>query len=470
GGRCRPFDAAADGIVISEGIGVLVLRRLADAERDGDRVYAVVKGIGASSDGRDKGLTAPRPEGQALALERAYAQAGFSPATVGLIEAHGTGTVAGDRAEVEALTQVFGAAGARRQGCAIGSVKSMIGHTKCTAGVAGLIKVALGLHHKVLPPTLGVERPNLPDGPFAVNSDARPWIRGGGAPPRRAGVSAFGFGGTNFHVVVEEHTDDWLPDASGVQAWPSELCVWTAGSREELRERVEALGASLDRALGASPADLALRELAAAVCAQRKPGLPVRLAVVATSVEDLRAKLAKARETLATPDAEIWDRSGVYLTTRPLTGEGTVAFLYPGQGSQRPDMLRDLAVCFPEVREAFELADGVLTERLERPLSSYVFAPSAFSPDDERERARALTQTDRAQPALGAAEMGLSRLLDALGVRPAMVAGHSYGEYVALCSAGVIAEDVLYDLSEKRGRCIVEAAEHDLGAMAAVSE
>ncbi|MGH8901538.1 MAG: SDR family NAD(P)-dependent oxidoreductase [Egibacteraceae bacterium] len=473
GGRCRPFDAAADGIVISEGIGVLVLRRLADAERDGDRIYAVVKGIGSSSDGRDKGLTAPRPEGQVRALERAYAQAGFSPATVGLIEAHGTGTVAGDRAEVEALTQVFGAVGARRQACAIGSVKSMIGHTKCTAGVAGLIKVALGLHHKVLPPTLGVERPNLPDGPFAVNSDARPWIRAAGAPPRRAGVSAFGFGGTNFHVAVEEYTDDsWLPDAHGApaQAWLSELFVWTAGSREELRECVEALSASLDRALGASPADLALRELTAAVWAHHQPGLPVRLAVVATSVDDLRAKLANARDALATPGAEIWDRSGVYLTTRPLAGEGAVAFLYPGQGSQRPDMLRDLAVCFPEVREAFELADTVLTERFERPLSSYVFPPPGFGPDDERERARALTQTDRAQPALGAAGMGLSRLLDALGVRPAMVAGHSYGEYVALCSAGVITEDVLYDLSETRGRCIIEAAEHDLGTMAAVSE
>jgi len=478
-GRCRPFDAAADGIAIGEGIGVLVLKRLADAERDGDRIYAVIRGIGGSSDGRDKGLTAPRREGQAIALERAYARAGFSPATVGLLEAHGTGTVAGDRAEIEALTQVFGAAGAPVQGCAIGSVKSMIGHTKGAAGVAGLIKVALGLYHKVLPPTVGVERPNPAAGfggsPFYVNSEARPWLRALTAPPRRAGVSAFGFGGTNFHIAVEEYTDDYLPGmhAAPMRAWPSELCVWTAGSREELRERVEAL----DHALGTAVVEPPLGEVAAAVWAQNTrhepttSGLPLRLALVTTSIDDLRSKLARTRDALATPHAEIWDRGGVYLTTRGLAGGGAVAFLYPGQGSQHVDMLADLAICFSEVREAFELADTILADRFERPLSASVFAPPGFSPDDERERASALTQTNRAQPALGAAGMGLSRLLAALGVAPSLVAGHSYGEYVALCSAGVIAEDVLYNLSEARGRCIIESTgDGDAGTMVAVSE
>ena len=477
-GRCRPFDAAADGIVISEGIGVVVLKRLADAERDGDRIYAVIKGVGGSSDGRDRGLTAPRPEGQALALARAYAKAGFSPATVGLLEAHGTGTVVGDRTEAQTLTQFLGAAGARAQSCAIGSVKSMIGHTKGTAGVAGLIKMVLGLHHKVLPPTLGVERPNatagFADGPLYVNTESRPWLRAPAAPPRRAGVSAFGFGGTNFHVAVEEYADDYLPGASGapVQGWPSELFGWTAVSRGALRERLDAL----DRALAGAREEVPLRELASAVWQQdirsrsAQTGPPVRLAVVAASVEDLRPKLAKARDVLASGAGGIWDRAGVYLTDEPLAGDEAVAFLYPGQGSQRPDMLSELAIGFPEVREAFELADGTLAERFARPLSSYVFAPPAFSPDDERARAGALTRTDRAQPALGAAGMGLSRLLAALRVRPDLVAGHSYGEYVALCSAGVITEEVLYRLSEARGRCIMAAAEHDLGTMAAVSE
>ncbi|MGH3940756.1 MAG: SDR family oxidoreductase [Pseudonocardiaceae bacterium] len=475
-GRCRPLDAGADGIVISEGLGVVVLKRLADAERDGDRVYAVIKGIGGSSDGRDRSLTAPRPEGQALALDRAYAKAGFSPATVGLLEAHGTGTVAGDQAEIATLNQVFDAAGAPPQRCAIGSVKSMIGHTKGTAGVAGLIKVALGLHHKVLPPTLGVEQPNpainLRDSPFYVSTEPRPWFQAPTAPPRRAGVSAFGFGGTNFHVAVEEYTGGYLLEAADapVQTWPSELFIWTAGSREELRDRV----AELDGALAAAPTTPPLREVARAIWAQGPPGLAVRLAIVATSISDLRSKLATAGEALATPDAEIWDRGGIYLTTTPLVGEGAIAFLYPGQGAQHPGMLRDLAISFPEVRQAFELADAVLADQLDKPLSSYVFPPPSFSPGHARDNADALRRTDRAQPALGAAGMGLSRLLTALGVHPGLTAGHSYGEYVALCAAGALDEDVLYRLSQARGRCILDCirdtAEYDLGTMAAVSE
>ncbi len=480
-GRCRPLDAGADGIVISEGLGVLMMKRLADAERDGDRIYAVIKGVGSSSDGRDRSLTSPRPEGQALALERAYATAGYSPATVGLIEAHGTGTAAGDRAEIATLNLVFNAADAPAQQCAVGSVKSMIGHTKGTAGIAGLIKVALGLHNKVLPPTLGVEQPNpalvLPDSPFYVNSEARPWLAAPTSPPRRAGVSAFGFGGTNFHVAVEEYTGDYLDDPadSPMPGWPSELFVWSAGSREELRDRV----AELDRALAAAPVDPLLREVARAVWAQGEPALGVRLAIVATSISDLRSKLVSAGDTLATPDAEVWDRRGIYLTTTPLAAQGSIAFLYPGQGSQHPGMLRDLAIGFPEVRQAFESADAVLADQLDKPLSAYVFPPPAFGPDDNRANAAALRQTDLAQPALGAAGMGLSRLLAAVGVRPDVTAGHSYGEYVALCTAGVIDEDTLYRLSHARGRCIIDAAgcglgtnaaERDLGTMAAVSE
>ncbi|HXI04517.1 MAG TPA: beta-ketoacyl synthase N-terminal-like domain-containing protein, partial [Candidatus Saccharimonadales bacterium] len=257
-GRCRTFDAEADGIVISEGLAAVVLKRLADAERDGDRIYAVIKGIASSSDGRDKGLTAPRREGQILALDRAYAKAGFSPASVGLIEAHGTGTVAGDRAEVDALKSVFAAAGARTQATAIGSVKSMIGHTKCTAGVAGMIKIALALHHKVLPPTLNVERPNpradFPESPFYVNSEARPWIRAAGDPPRRAGVSAFGFGGTNFHAVLEEHTGEIPPVCrpAVIHRDRPELLLFRGASREDIGAGLRAVEEAI--AQGAKPA------------------------------------------------------------------------------------------------------------------------------------------------------------------------------------------------------------------------
>jgi acyl transferase domain-containing protein len=175
--RCSTFDEAADGIVISEGVAVVILKRLADAEPDGDKIYAVIKGVGASSDGKDKGLTAPRPEGQLRALRRAYAKAGISPLRVGLVEAHGTGTAVGDATEVASLGRVFRDAGAALQSCVVGSVKSMIGHTKCAAGLAGLINAALALHHKTLPPLL-IDRPSskadFEHSPLALNTEARP--------------------------------------------------------------------------------------------------------------------------------------------------------------------------------------------------------------------------------------------------------------------------------------------------------
>jgi len=211
-GESRPFDVDSDGMMVGEGVGMVVLKRLADAERDGDRIMAVIKGIGTSSDGKFKSIYAPRPAGQAKALRRAYADAGFGPETIGLIEAHGTGTVAGDPAEFEGLREVFGEATSRRQFIGLGSIKSQIGHTKAAAGAAGLIKATLALHNKVLPPTINVTKPapkmEIETTPFYVNTETRPWIRPADGTPRRAGVSAFGFGGTNFHIVMEEHARD----------------------------------------------------------------------------------------------------------------------------------------------------------------------------------------------------------------------------------------------------------------------
>lgn len=209
GEHSKPFDDSADGTMMGEGLGMVVLKRLADAERDGDRIYAVIKGIGASSDGRYKSIYAPRATGQQAALERAYESAGVDPRTVDLIEAHGTGTVAGDLAEFSALNLYFGPMNLPRQSIALGSVKSQIGHTKSAAGAAGIIKTALALHHQVLPPTLHVEQVNskfdIDNTPFYISQQAQQWAAPENGQPRRAGVSSFGFGGTNFHVVMEEY-------------------------------------------------------------------------------------------------------------------------------------------------------------------------------------------------------------------------------------------------------------------------
>lgn len=474
-GKPRVFDAEADGIVISEGVVMLVLKRLADAERDGDRIYAVIQAVAGSSDGRALGLTAPRPEGQMLALQRAYAGAGYPPTTVALFEAHGTGTAVGDCAEAQSLARFLESHGARPGSHAVGSVKSMIGHTKATAGVAGLAKVALSLYHKVLPPTLHVVQPNpkalVGATPLYVNSETRPWLRELAGHPRRAGVSAFGFGGANFHAALEEYTGDFLRQGRGAvcQQWPSELLLWRAASKQQLADQLLSLAQAIDQ--GARPRLLDLAFTLAQSASERAHSDPLLLAIVADSLAGLRQKLTSAetalRQTGPGP-VRLHDPQGTYFSEEPLAQAGKVAFLFPGQGSQYVNMLRDLAIHFPEVREAFEQVDQILAQRFTGRLSHIIFPPPAFTDQERQQQLSDLTQTDRAQPSLGAAGAAVLRLLEAFGVKPQLVAGHSYGEYVALWAGGVFDLCALAVLSEARGRAIVEVAGDDLGTMAAV--
>ena len=467
-GRCRPFDASADGIVISEGVGVLVLKRLADAERDGDRIYAVIKGLGSSSDGRARGLTAPNGEGQSRALRRAYDKAGIPPSSVGYVEAHGTGTAVGDEVEVGALAGFLREHGAAPGSCVVGSVKSMIGHTKCAAGLAGLINASLALYHRALPPTIGVERPNpaldLRDGPVRVGTKARPWLHASGGP-RRAGVSAFGFGGTNFHAVLESYEGDPSPRPDPQHDWPAELFVWRAEDRGALLGRVDRLIASIGEGAQFRP-----RDLAHALAMRFDPEAVDRptLAIVAGSAEELRERLEQAREAIARGDETFDDRRGVHFSGRPAFAGGGVALLFPGQGAQRLEMLGDLALAFEEVRQGFEAFDAALVASGGRPVGPMVFPPTTLD-DRERDRARhELTATQAAQPAVGAASVGMWNLLRSLGVEASAFAGHSYGELVALCAAGAMGVDALARLSEARGRLMAEAAGPEPGAMAAL--
>ena len=475
-GVCNALDADADGIVIGEGIAVLVMKRLADAERDGDRIYSVIKAVGASSDGRDRSLTAPGRKGQVRALRRAYSKAGISAAEVELVEAHATGTAEGDRVEIESLTEYFQTVNAERKSCALGSVKSMIGHTKSAAGLASLMKAVLALHHKTLPPTIGVSQPNpglqVSESPFYINTQPRPWMRKSNGQAHKAGVSAFGFGGTNYHVVLEEYQGDFLGhrhDAT-LKCWPSELFVWHGTSREQVVEDVRELQSMLSHCSEEIFADLAYtqvlqneREWLSKGSGQRKS-----LTIVATSVADLKNKLEAAQTLLASSSQNISDPRGIFFSEAPLADGGKIAFLFPGQGSQYVNQMVDLAVQFDTVRKVFERSDHLLQELLPRPLSSYIFPPQAFSEEEKIAQKEALAQTQVAQPAMGTANLAMQHLLGSVNIRPDMVAGHSYGEYSALCAAGAFSEEDLVLLSEARARFIIGGGKKRPGAMAAV--
>ena len=452
-GRCRPFDTAADGITLGEGVACVVLKRLADAERDGDRIYAVIKGIGSASDGRALGLTAPAPHGQHQALHRAYQMAGISPADVGLVEAHGTGTVVGDHTELTVLTELFTTAGTPTGHCTLGSVKSQIGHTKCAAGIAGLIKAACAVHTGIRPPTSQLRDPNPAwdptTSPFTFDVTARPWAS---SARRIAGVSAFGFGGTNFHTVLSSY--DKQPEPThGLDAWPAELFLFTGADRAAAVAEMDQLSELLTTNDTAGR-PWRLRDLAHSLAHNHHPTTPTWAAIVAKDLDDLATKITQARTATTT--------EGVFIAphTKNDKTAGQVAFLFPGQGSQRPGMLADLFVTFPPLQRFLQLGDQ---------WTSAMFPPAAFSTEDSTRARAALTDTRIAQPALGITGLAMHDLLTSLGVHPDHLAGHSYGELVALTAADALTPTELLKLSEARGQAILTAAGTDPGTMAAIT-
>lgn len=429
----RPFDQDADGTILGEGVGILVLKRLEAARQDGDRIYAVVKGVGTSSDGRGLGLLAPRVEGEELALRRAYEMAGIDPTTVGLIEAHGTGTPMGDATEIQALARVFGARGRALPHIAIGTIKSMIGHALPAAGAAGLIKTALALYHKILPPTLHCEQPNpklgLEETPFYVNTTTRPWIHGGRQNPRRAGVSAFGFGGVNAHVILEEYQDDSEDERPSLSTrWPTEVLILEASDRAGLLKLARTLVGYL-----ATVPEIELKDLASTL----NNNLDVqrdRLALVASSLDDLQSKLERACSRLADAQCDqIKDVSGIYYFSRPLARSGKLAILFPGEGAQYVGMLNDLCQHFPVVRGTFDRSDSIGS-------IAYVFPPPGTKEREQAEQ-RLWSTVSGAVEAVLTANTALYALFQRLGLQPDAVLGHSSGDFTACLAAGIFSED-----------------------------
>jgi len=468
-GDAKPFSRHADGTVLGEGVGIMLIKRLEDAERDGDRIYSVIRAVGSSSDGRSQSIYAPHADGQIKALRMAYENAEVSPNTVELIEAHGTGTRVGDQVEVKALKQLFGEKSPDGIRCALGSVKSMIGHTKACAGTAGLIKASLALYNKVLPPTIKVEEPdpklNLEDSPFYLNTRIRPWVSQSGHP-RRAGVSAFGFGGSNFHAVLEEYQ----PTKPQI-AWDGsvDIAAFSAESHRQLHEDLKRWKAFVDSA--ASFKDIS--ENALKIRKEFSPAHPFRLVMVLEHSPDASKEIslqaATALDRLAAkPEQKAWDAKNVYYAAGDMPGR--VAFVFPGQGSQYVEMGRDLTCYFPQAFQILE-AFNKRCDSSDR-LTDWIYPYPVQSRQDRERQEENLRRTDRAQPAIGAASVAMFEILRMFGIQPDAVCGHSYGELTALYAAGRMDLDTFIDVSATRGRLMAAAGSDPAapnGSMLAVS-
>ncbi len=428
----RPFDELADGTLLAEGVGIVVLKRLNDALAAGDRIYAVLNGIGQSSDGKGMGMLAPRLEGEILAIQRAYDDAGFEPNGLGLMEAHGTGIPLGDRTEVSALREVFGERDGDLPRIALGTIKSLIGHCIPAAGIAGLIKAVLALHYRVLPPTICGEVSSaigINATKFYVNSESRPWIASR-KTRRRAGVNAFGFGGINSHAVLEEAPEP----AGGVRPayLAAELVVLSAADAEQMVAAIDTLRSSLAVPLAQEP----LAAIAAALAANGATE-PVRLAIVAEDLADLSTKLGRARERIVAGSPKFQLRSGIYCSDE-IRG-GKVAFVFPGEGSQYEGMLGDVLEAFPEARQWFDFWEGLYTyDHGDRPSDSLFPAPKGLGPATRERLQKNLFGIEMGSESAFVASHALHAVMQRLGVRPDAVVGHSSGEHVALAAAGAL--------------------------------
>ncbi|WPZ32678.1 SDR family NAD(P)-dependent oxidoreductase [Thalassobaculum sp. OXR-137] len=419
--RSRTFDAAADGYVRGEGCAVVVLKHLAAARRDGDRILAVIHGSAVTQDGRSNGLTAPNPAAQQGAIRDALAAAGVEADTIGYVEAHGTGTRLGDPIEVEALQAVLGPGGPAGRPCLIGSAKAAIGHLEAAAGIAGLAKAVLCLQHRKIPPQPGLDALNplirLDGTRFSVPAELQDFPSGG---PMRAGVSSFGFGGTNAHVILEEAPEDDLAQPETAAHRSRYLLAMSAAHPDALGDLARRYGALCREAADLPPA--ALCRAAATGRAQFRH----RIAVTAQTLDGLAEQLVGATAVEA-----------------PSQAPG-VAFLFTGQGSQYLGMGRTLYESDGGFRDDLDRCDRMLATELDRSLLSVMFG------DDDRQ----LNQTAYTQPALFALEYALARLWQRWGVRPSILLGHSVGEYVAACLAGVFDLETGLRLIASRARLI----------------
>ena len=497
-GSC-PFDAKADGFVMAEGAGTVILKRLSDAVKDGDKVYAVIRAVGASSDGKGKGITAPNPKGQKIAVEKTFEQLDYTPGDVGLIEAHGTSTRVGDAVELNALYDIFSPY-AKPGTIGLGSVKSQIGHAKAAAGIASLIKTSLALYNKVLPPSVNFQTPNptvdWSTSPFRVITQAEPWNTD---KVRRANVSAFGFGGTNFHVALEEMNDDLVrktqnaaqdkvcaaaishptpavQEQSNMNATnysllvpgekiQSDVLTFSADTKQDL---FNALGKAV-LAIEYDPTYLPR------IAYQNHLQKPHKFAVAINveNPEKLKEKIEYFIKIAGGQD--VWAQESLYLKMKgiypftPSEIKPKVCFMFPGQGSQYVDMMKDLASKYKVVMDTFMEADRILVGLIGQNLTDTLWSKPGETKEQLAEREAAIKKTEMTQPAVLTADVAMMRLLSSFGLKPDVVMGHSLGEYAAAVAAGIFDFENGLKAVCTRAKAMADIKVEDNGKMASIA-
>ena len=485
------FDARANGFVMAEGAGMVILKRLSDAVKDGDKIYGVIRAIGSSSDGKGKGITAPNPKGQITAIKRAFEQVEFDPSQVGLMEAHGTATKVGDATELGALNEVFGPY-AKAGSIGLGSVKSQIGHTKSAAGMASLIKVMLALQNKVLPPSINFETPNpivdWSKSPFKVITKTTAWQTD---KVRTAAVSAFGFGGANFHLIAQEYDpskNDFKKEDSvqtinsieekkmtdiktdyklmvPVEKLQGDMLVFSGDTKQDLFNNLNEIVRSIKQE------NYFLTLLAYKTHTQKHKKFAV--SINAENPDKLKEKIAFFIKTATGTD--VWKEPSLYLKMKgiypfiPTTDKPKVCFMFPGQGAQYVDMMKDLASKYKIVRETFTQADKILKEIIGSTLTDVLWSKEGESKEDYKKREEAIKQTQITQPAILTCNVAMMRLLYQFGLKPDVTMGHSLGEYGAAVASGILNFEDAIKAVTIRGSVMANIELKDTGKMAAVS-
>ena len=478
----RPYAEGADGFVMGEGAAIFLLKRLWTPSATATRSTRSCAASEALRTARARASPPPIPLGQQRAIQRAWKNAGIPPASVGLIEGHGTSTPVGDLAEVTSLNAIFGQYGLKPGSVALGSVKSNFGHLKSSAGAAGMLKAALALYDHVLPPSVNFDQPNsridFSQSPFYVNTRAQPWEVPSGEV-RRAGVSAFGFGGTNFHVVLEEYLPGVLTKESSnypgadlqdifARAIPAQPVLVGLRPYRGLLFLGADSASGLNVLLARSLHQAKLGHLPENNCpTPAQVSQPERLVIDYEDLKEFVARAEKAAKALESDVPAGWQALGVQGIYRGSGKPGKMAFLFPGQGSQYVNMLRDLRTIEPLVAETFREADAVMTPILGRPISSYVFVDGKEDAITQAELK--LRSTDITQPALLAVHVSMLRVLAKYGFKPDMVIGHSLGEYAALVASGILSLSEALQVVSARGQEMAKVAADDNGCMAAVS-